>query len=199
MQEILNVKTNDLFDNQLEHETIDLGSSNLDTQSINLQSSSLDPTALNPIRLSELEKAVDLLKSFGIVRYDANQNLTDKQKKQVKDNIGITDSGEILINTTEYWNSKLGYIPPAGTIIIYTDKGQIDGKAVPGIKIGSGNAYIQDLAFVSEEIENILLNHVDNSNVHVSLEDKSKWNNKVNIDDRVTDVDGETIIFTRAF
>ena len=199
MQEILNINTNDLFDDQLDYETIDLGSSNFDTQSVNLDSSSLDPTALNPIRLSELEKAVDLLKSFGTVRYDANQNLTDKQKKQVKDNIGITDSGEILINTTEYWNSKLGYIPPAGTIIIYTDKSQIDGKAVPGIKIGSGNAYIQDLAFVNEEIENILLNHVDNSNVHVSLEDKSKWNNKVNIDDRITDVDGETIIFTRAF
>lgn len=199
MQEILNINTNDLFDDQLDYETIDLGSSNFDTQSVNLGSSSLDPTALNPIRLSELEKAVNLLKSFGIVRYDANQNLTDKQKKQVKDNIGITDSGEILINTTEYWNSKLGYIPPAGTIIIYTDKSQIDGKAVPGIKIGSGNAYIQDLAFVNEEIENILLNHVDNSNVHVSLEDKSKWNNKVNIDDRITDIDGETIIFTRAF
>lgn len=199
MQEILNINTNDLLDDQLDYETIDLGSSNFDTQSVNLDSSSLDPTALNPIRLSELEKAVDLLKSFGIVRYDANQNLTDKQKKQVKDNIGITDSGEILINTTDYWDSKLGYIPPAGTIIIYTDKSQIDGKPVPGIKVGSGNAYIQDLAFVSEEIENILLNHVDNSNVHVSLEDKSKWNNKVNIDDRITDVDGETIIFTRAF
>lgn len=199
MQEILNINTNDLLDDQLDYETIDLGSSNFDTQSVNLGSSSLDPTALNPIRLSELEKAVNLLKSFGIIRYDANQNLTDKQKKQVKDNIGITDSGEILINTTEYWNSKLGYIPPAGTIIIYTDKSQIDGKAVPGIKIGSGNAYIQDLAFVNEEIENILLNHVDNSNIHVSLEDKSKWNNKVNIDDRITDVDGETIIFTRAF
>ena len=199
MQEILNINTNDLLDDQLDHETIDLGSSNFDTQSVNLDSSALDPTALNPIRLSELEKAVDLLKSFGIVRYDANQNLTDKQKKQVKDNIGIADSGEILINTTDYWDSKLGYTPPAGTIIIYTDKSQIDGKPVPGIKIGSGNAYIQDLAFVSEEIENILLNHVDNSNVHVSLENKSKWNNKVNIDDRITDVDGETIIFTRAF
>lgn len=199
MQEILNINTNDLLDDQLDYETIDLGSSNFDTQSVNLGSISLDSTASNSVRLSELENAVKLLKSFGIVRYDAGQNLTDKQKQQVRDNIGISDSGEILINTTTYWDSKAGYTPPAGTIIIYTDKGQIDGKLVPGIKIGSGNAYVQDLAFVSEEIENVLLDHINNSNIHVSPEDKFKWNNKVNIDDRITDIDGETIIFTRAF
>ena len=199
MQKILNADTKDLSDDQLNHETVDLGSSNLDTVSINLESDSLDPIASNTVRLTEIEKIIGYLQSCGNVRYDLSQILTEEQKQTVKKNIGIVGSGEVLINTTKHWNSMIGFVPDAGSIIIYVDKDIVDGKNVPGIKIGSGNAYIQDLAFVNQSLENDLFSHINNTDIHVSLQDKSRWDNKVNIDDRVSDIQGEVLIFTRAF
>ena len=57
-------------------------------------------------------------------------------------------------DTTANWNAAIGFIPLEGEVIVYTDyktitEGNVT-KYVPGIKIGSGNAYVQDLAFVGE-------------------------------------------------
>lgn len=112
-------------------------------------------------------------------------------------------------DTTENWNNASGFIPLAGEIIIYDDyktityeeNGVTLTKTVPGIKIGSGNAYVQDLAFADEELSGQLLSHIQDSGVHVSPGEKIFWSNKVNIDDAYDvlneELEDETLIFNR--
>ena len=116
-------------------------------------------------------------------------------------------------DTTENWNKAQGFIPLAGEVIVYTDYetktytiqeyGETVTKTVniPNIKIGTGNAYVQDLAFVDEATRELLLNHINNNDIHTTLAEKLFWNNKVNIDDVVDQTDqeleDETLIFNR--
>lgn len=102
--------------------------------------------------------------------------------------------------STEYWNAQLGDIPAAGEIIIYTDGRTkvVDGRtvAIPAIKIGSGNAYVQDLAFADADLSDALAAHIQDGNVHVTLAEKAGWNNKLNVTD-AQEVVGEALIFNR--
>lgn len=104
------------------------------------------------------------------------------------------------VHTTDEWNAMTGYIPPAGSIIIYSDykTTTIDGESVnvAGIKIGSGNSYVQDLAFVGDDIRNDLNDHVSNTSIHVSPQDRAKWDAKLNVDD-AREVADEALIFIR--
>jgi hypothetical protein len=116
-------------------------------------------------------------------------------------------------DTTSNWNAAIGFIPLQGEVIIYTDYqtkswtveeyGETVTKTVniPGIKIGDGLAYVQDLPFVDEELREKLMNHINNMDIHVTLADKEFWNNKVNIDDSDELVSGDlvddTLIFNR--
>lgn len=44
---------------------------------------------------------------------------------------------------------------------------------VPGIKIGSGNAYVQDLMFVSgSSIDIDFYDHINNTSIHTNSEEK---------------------------
>lgn len=116
-------------------------------------------------------------------------------------------------DTTSNWNSAGGFIPLAGEVIIYTDYqtktwtveeyGETVTKTanIPGIKIGDGRAYVQDLPFVDEELREKLMNHINNMDIHVTLAEKEFWNNKVNIDDSEELISGDliddTLIFNR--
>ena len=98
-------------------------------------------------------------------------------------------------DTTEHWNNAQGFIPLAGEVIVYTDYetktytveeyGETITKTVeiPNIKVGTGNAYVQDLPFVDEKTRDILMEHINNHDIHVTLQEKLFWNNKINIDD----------------
>ena len=98
-------------------------------------------------------------------------------------------------DTTEHWNNARGFIPLAGEVIVYTDYetktytveeyGETVTKTVeiPNIKVGTGNAYVQDLPFVDEKTRDILMEHINNHDIHVTLQEKLFWNNKINIDD----------------
>ena len=72
---------------------------------------------------------------------------------------------------------------------------------IPGIKIGTGNSYVQDLAFIDDELRDKLMTHINNADLHTTLAEKMFWNNKVNIDDEYAKIHGEliddTLIFTR--
>jgi hypothetical protein len=106
-------------------------------------------------------------------------------------------------DTTENWNNVQGFIPLKGEVIIYEDyetKTIIDRLTgepieinVPNIKIGTGNAYVQDLAFVDENTRRMLLNHIHDQDVHTTLEEKLFWNNKINVDDAYESVHEELI------
>lgn len=116
-------------------------------------------------------------------------------------------------DTTANWNKATGFIPKNGEVIIYDDYEvkhytvEEYGKTVektaliPNIKIGTGNAYVQDLAFVDEKTREMLLDHIHNQEVHVTLQEKEFWNNKVNIDDAYAlthrKLEGETLVFNR--
>jgi len=116
-------------------------------------------------------------------------------------------------DTTENWNNAIGFIPLPGEVIIYEDYevktyeveeyGETVTKTVniPNIKIGTGNAYVQDLAFVDEKTKDVLLAHIQNHDIHVTLQEKLFWNNKINVDDAEEQISGEledeTLILNR--
>ena len=116
-------------------------------------------------------------------------------------------------DTTANWNNAQGFIPLAGEVIVYEDYetktytveeyGETVTKTVniPNIKIGTGNAYVQDLAFVDENTRQLILDHINNQDVHTTLAEKLFWNNKVNIDDAYAQIheelENETLIFNR--
>ncbi len=110
----------------------------------------------------------------------------------------------IKYGTTEHWNSAAGFIPGDGEIIVYTDyqtitkispvTGEEITMPVPAIKIGTGNAYVQDLAFVDEWERDLIYDHIHNTDVHVSPEDKQRWNNKLNYEQNIQN---ETLVLNR--
>ena len=116
-------------------------------------------------------------------------------------------------DTTENWNNARGFIPMQGEIIIYDDYetktytveeyGELVTKTVniPNIKIGTGNAYVQDLAFVDQKTREILMEHINNQEIHTTLQEKLFWNNKLNTDDSYDilhgELEDETLILNR--
>ena len=120
---------------------------------------------------------------------------------------------QIKHDTTENWNNAIGFIPLPGEVIVYDDYevktytteeyGEIVTKTVniPNIKVGTGNAYVQDLAFVDEQTRDILMTHIQNHDIHVTLQEKVFWNNKINVDDAEEQISGEledeTLILNR--
>lgn len=116
-------------------------------------------------------------------------------------------------DTTQHWDEAIGFIPLPGEVIIYEDYevktytveeyGETVTKTVniPNIKIGTGNAYVQDLAFVDEKTRDILMAHIQNHDIHVTLAEKLFWNNKINVDDADEQISGEledeTLILNR--
>ena len=116
-------------------------------------------------------------------------------------------------DTTANWDAAVGFIPLPGEIIIYDDYetktytveeyGETVTKTVliPNIKIGTGNAYVQDLGFVDDATRAMLLEHIHNQEVHTTLQEKLFWNNKLNCDDSEDimygELSDETLILNR--
>lgn len=116
-------------------------------------------------------------------------------------------------DTTANWNNAIGFIPLPGEVIIYDDyqtktwteqeygETVTKTKLIPGIKIGTGNAYVQDLAFIDEDLRDMLLAHINNTEIHTTLAEKLFWNNKLNTDDSYDITHGElqdeTLILNR--
>lgn len=108
-------------------------------------------------------------------------------------------------DTTENWDNARGFIPMAGEVIIYDDYqtrtwteqeyGETVTKTIniPGIKIGTGNGYVQDLAFVDDELRDKLIAHINNQEMHTTLAEKLFWNNKINVDDAYEQVHDELL------
>ena len=115
-------------------------------------------------------------------------------------------------DTTENWNMS-DLVPMPGEVVVYTDyevktyEVEEYGKKVtktvkiPNIKVGTGNAYVQDLAFVDEKTRDILMAHIQDHDIHVTLQEKVFWNNKINVDDAGEQVSGklknDTLILNR--
>ena len=110
-------------------------------------------------------------------------------------------------DTTANWNAARGFIPLAGEIIIYDDyETSSEGVNIPSFKVGDGQAYVQDLPFVNDDLRHELRLHTRNGQIHVSPSDRLFWNDKINIDDsgeRVSSegasLRGENLIFSRDY
>lgn len=116
-------------------------------------------------------------------------------------------------DTKANWNTAAGFIPLRGEVIIYEDFAQYEveeyGETVvrniPNIKIGDGTTPVQDLPFVDKDLRDRLMEHINNQDIHVTLGDKARWDNKVNIDDSKEYTEdsveyrllNDTLIFTR--
>ena len=92
----------------------------------------------------------------------------------VSKNIGVPGGVSVVCKTTAEWNETVGYIPAVGEIIVYTDYKQVEKEGelvdVPGIKIGNGNAYVQDLMFVGDVAIDIHIieEHIADTVVHTN-------------------------------
>ena len=112
---------------------------------------------------------------------------------------------QIKHDTTANWDAAIGFIPLPGEIIVYDDYqvktweeveyGEVVTKTakIPGVKIGTGNAYVQDLQFVEGDLREKLLNHINNTDLHTSLAEKLFWNNKLNVDDAYEQIHEELV------
>jgi len=138
---------------------------------------------------SEVQAALDKIIALGPASATVDGIMTKEDKAKL-DAIGIH------YNTTEYWNAQVGYVPEPGELVIYADHKVVDGIAYPGIKVGSGNGFVQDLAFVGQEEADILLAHISNAAAHTTAAEKMFWNRKLNVDD-AQEVFGETLVFNR--
>lgn len=60
------------------------------------------------------------------------------------------------------------------------------------LKIGDGITYWNDLPYIGESsnIENLVMNHINNNDIHVTLEDKNRWNS-IDISNKL-DKDGDS-------
>ena len=113
---------------------------------------------------------------------------TDYNRLKNKPSInGVTLSGDknlsdlhiVSENTTEGWAEMALYVPKAGEVCYYTDTGQI--------KIGDGAVPIVDLPYVNqqdlEHLTSLLQEHVTNTVIHVTADDKQRWNNPAEYDE----------------
>ncbi len=84
----------------------------------------------------------------------------------------------IVAKTTEEWAQSPSIASQLGWLYIYTDYRKEDGKNIPAMKIGDGNAYVIDLPFFS---------------TGVTESDRQRWDNKVAL--KMSDLDDENLIF----
>lgn len=104
-------------------------------------------------------------------------------------------------DTTANWNANPTFVPLDGEIIVYTDydyKLDEHGNRVniPAVKIGDGSSYGVDLPFVSDDIRDAVMAHINNESIHTTALEKLFWNNKLNVTDMQEVVENE-LIFNR--
>lgn len=157
-----------------------------------------------------LADVIDEDDNVAIVQNGVNKKISiDTLTKALKNWLDIDaiknklDSIDVEYHSTAYWDSMTGFIPQAGAIIIYSDYRILETPSgnitIPGIKIGSGNGYVQDLAFVGgEEATELIVAHINNLAIHVTAEEKEFWSKKLNVTDGVNkEVVQETLILHR--
>lgn len=88
-----------------------------------------------------------------------------------------SDFSKVYYKTTAEWDAGQTTISEAGAIYVYSDYKQYHGADVPGIKVGNGTTTIPNLPFITDE----LYDHIADSTIHVTAEEKAIWNSKVNV------------------
>lgn len=96
------------------------------------------------------------------------------------------DMSHVHYDTKANWDRQTFLIAERGHLYIYKDAEvtYINGRRVvyPGIKIGDGSSYLIDMSYslVGSDHER-LINHIQNSTIHVGTGDRMNWNDKVSV------------------
>ena len=102
----------------------------------------------------------------------------------------------VYSNTKAVWNAQRDLVGEKDVIYVYTDASSYtDGNTtvyLPALKIGDGQAFLIDLPFAGDAR---LVQHINDTTIHVTPEEKAFWNNKVTIDE--SQVSAGKIIFTK--
>lgn len=93
-------------------------------------------------------------------------------------------TGTVVSKTTDEWRNGGLVVSKKDVIYVYTDyySDTIEGETIyiPGVKIGDGNAYVQDLSF---------------TNQYITQSTIEKWNNKVTA--YIDDVNKEKLVLSK--
>lgn len=124
--------------------------------------------------------------------YNLLHNKPSIEGVELKGDKTLEDLGieRFLYGTLEYWNSYPDLIAQMGSVYVYTDYREINGQLIPGFKFGDGTSYLIDIDFIDIEFQN----HIDNEIVHITQNERSKWNNKVSVS--IDPLDENNLIFS---
>lgn len=103
----------------------------------------------------------------------------------------------IYYDTTEHWNAVPEFIPKKGSIVIYSDYVGLDGEEIPNIKIGDGTTYLVDLPYISNDLREAILNHVNDATIHITAAERDSWNNKVTCYTQLMQQNEYSLIFSK--
>lgn len=98
----------------------------------------------------------------------------------------------VLYATTATWNSQPQLVSDRGYLYIYSDyKQNSQGQNIAGFKVGDGNAYLIDMPFTDETMQD----HIVDTVHHITQTEREFWNSKVRcyIDAEIQD---DNLIFT---
>ena len=145
-----------------------------------------------PMSLSQSEVITQLVNDYNALRNKPSINGVELIGDKTLEDLGITI---LRIDTTTNWNLQRDLIAAYGTIYVYSDYQNVDGLLVPGIKIGDGTSYLIDMPFIGSVERDMLLEHIQDNVRHITVEERTFWNNKV--DCFVSNEDSENLVFTR--
>lgn len=103
---------------------------------------------------------------------------------------------QIQYATEAEWNAQPTLLTNEGALYIYSDHTKVidpetgEVTVIPAIKIGDGASYLSQLPFIGggaspeieqevRELEQTVNDHIIDSPIHVSDEDRSTWNSKI--------------------
>lgn len=167
---------------------------------IDLKQDSVLDMALSGGETMALQTATPVAQ-VGTTNYNKLANRPQINGYTLAGNMTSTDLQIVSENTTAGWAADPLYVPKRGEICIYIDHStytddQGNTMTAPDMKVGDGSVPVVDLPFVGDgfrsDITRALDNHVSNSTIHVTEQDRLRWDAKLNY----TAV-GETLTFTR--
>ena len=105
----------------------------------------------------------------------------------------------VVAKTRTQWASSITEVSKKNVLYVYTDyriitKPNGDEIVIPGLKFGDGATYVVDLPFIAMDDE-LLLNHVNNTDIHITAAERVFWNNKNRT--YIDDVDNEMLVITK--
>lgn len=150
-----------------------------------------------PMGITSTQESVHMTPTTTIEAIRNYQKLTNKPSINGVELFGNKSAYElglaykIKYDSVEGWAANIDYIPLEGEVIIYTDYDVVDGVKIPAFKVGDGMAYAADLPFVNDIQREEFINHINDTVIHITEDERAFWNNKVRCY-----LDDDTIVFT---